>query len=115
MVHVLDWLLRQSLGNVPTCIMEKKARSLLFSPKFYDSLSSLCSLFKLLKIVRGQTSDTTSMRSLVRRLLVDNYMPHQSLSVIEGATKLAVKWSQIVDNRGLLRFPSELHTRKTQL
>jgi hypothetical protein len=89
--------------------MEEKACSL-SSPKFYDSLSSLCSLFRLLEAVRGQRSDANSMRSLIRRLLVDECVPHRSLSVIEsGIAELAVKWGQVVDDKGLLRFPLQLH------
>lgn len=107
MVHVLDWLKAQGLQNVPADSTTEKARNLLLSSSFCDSLSSLRSLYRLNKAIRGEEPDSKSMRSMLRLLVREE---PAVWSLLHGpaldAANLAVKWGQVIEDRGRFSFPS---------
>ncbi|KAG0563070.1 hypothetical protein M758_8G001700 [Ceratodon purpureus] len=111
MTKVLDWLLEKGLRNVPACHMEEKARCWLLSSAFLDSLSSLRSLRTLSSALGDGKPDSGSMRSLVRKLLAEEYVHPGLLNDSDKkAAGLAVKWGQIVEDKELgFSIPSQLH------
>ena len=80
LVHILDWLGHQGLPNIPANNLKQKVRCLLLSSRFYDSLTSLCSLMNLSTALRGEHLRAEPMRGLVRSLLREEPLRRSSLS-----------------------------------
>lgn len=114
MAHVLDFLIAQGLKNILAGSMEQKqkARDLLLSRKFYDSLSQIRSLITIEKVLRGEIPGRDSMRSVLRKLLSAEGVGLKDLTDPERvAADSAVEWGQFLEDDGWLSLPSELHRR----
>ncbi|KAG0605270.1 hypothetical protein M758_9G044700 [Ceratodon purpureus] len=109
LLHILDWLRQQGLVNIPAGSRKQKAQTLLLSSEFYDSLSSLRSLLRLSKALRGGDQNAEPMRGLVRLLLQEEPLRRSTLSgLVKDAAEKAVLWGQVMEEHDILKIPSQL-------